>query len=212
MLQENQQSPFPKKKFTQKPIGVIFWLWLFFPVGIYFMWKEKMWSSKTRIIITSVFSIIIIVGLAGKNGNTNRESNSSNSITYTNNLQNDNSTDQTIRVDYTIKEETVWDATNNILELVWNVAKIHKSSQTAILTIYVDKKAIGLVDGYGKIIDETEKIEQISEDLNEIRKFNLLDDLQYGSFQGQLKFTEIANTIATGRKRWFLDGEKYGLW
>lgn len=70
MLQENQQPPFEKKKFTQKPIGVIFWLWLFFPVGIYFMWKGKMWSSKTRIIITSVFGFFIILALAGKKNNT----------------------------------------------------------------------------------------------------------------------------------------------
>ena len=38
---ESEQAPLQKKKFTQKPIGVIFWLWLFFPVGIYFMWKER---------------------------------------------------------------------------------------------------------------------------------------------------------------------------
>lgn len=70
MLQENQQPPFEKKKFTQKPLGVIILLWLFFPIGIYFMWKEKIWSSKTRIIITSVFSLLIIIGIAGKNNNT----------------------------------------------------------------------------------------------------------------------------------------------
>lgn len=137
---------------------------------------------------------------------------SNDGVIYTNNAQNEKSTDQTIRVDYTIKQTTVWDAANNLLELVWNVSRIHQYSKNLVITVYADKKAIGLVDGYGKIIDETEKIEQISEDLDEIRKFNSLDDLQYGSFEGQLKFTEIANTIATGRKRWFLDGEKYGLW
>lgn len=177
------------------------------------MWKEKMWSSKTRIIITSVFSLFIIIGLAENESNTGGNiSGDRNSITYTNNLQNAKSTDRTIRVDYTIRETTVWNATNNILELVWNVAKIHKTSQSAIVTIYADKKAIGLVDGYGKIIDKTEEIEQITEDLDEIRKFNSLRALQYGSFKGQVKFTNIANKIATGRTRWFLDGDKYGLW
>lgn len=158
-----------------------------------------------KIIIQSFFMIFVyslLIGCQKGNGD----------IIYTNKAQNEKSTDQTIRVDYIITESTIWSAVNNVLELVLNVAKIHKTSQNVIVTIYADKKAIGIVDAYGKIIDETEKIEQISENLNEIRKFNSLDDLQYGSFEGQLKFTEVANKIATGRKRWFLDGEKYGLW
>jgi hypothetical protein len=69
MLQENQSPLFQNKTFTQKPIGIIVWLWLFFPVGIYFMWKGKIWSSKTRIIITSIISLFIIVALAGKKEN-----------------------------------------------------------------------------------------------------------------------------------------------
>jgi|GEM_PF-2112902 len=156
--------------------------------------------SIQSLIIISVFPLLI--GCQKMNDD----------IIYTNSAQNEKSTDPTIRVDYTIKESTVWDAANNILELVWNVAKLHESSQKVIVVIYADKKAIGLVDGYGKVIDETEEIEQLTENLDEIRKFNSLDDLQYGSFEGQVKFTEVANKIATGRKNWFLDGSKYGLW
>lgn len=58
------------KKWYQQPLGVGVLLWLFFPVGLYFMSKEKVWSSKTRIVITSIFSIIIILVAAGEN-NTN---------------------------------------------------------------------------------------------------------------------------------------------
>jgi hypothetical protein len=58
-----------EKKWYQQPLGVGVLLWLFFPVGLYFMWKEKVWASKTRIIITSVICLFIIVGLAGKNDN-----------------------------------------------------------------------------------------------------------------------------------------------
>lgn len=162
-------------------------------------------SLNIKIIIQGflvIFVSFLLIGCQKGNGD----------IIYTNKAQNEKSTDQTIRVDYIITESTVWSGVNNILELFWHVAQIHKTSQNVIVTIYTDKKAIGLVDAYGKIIDETERIEQISENLNEIRKFNSLDDLQYGSFEGQLKFTEVANTIVTGRKRWFLDGEKYGLW
>jgi hypothetical protein len=63
-----------EKKWYQQPLGVGVLLWLFFPVGLYFMWKEKVWTSKTRIIITSVISLFIIAGFAGKKDNTSIQS------------------------------------------------------------------------------------------------------------------------------------------
>jgi hypothetical protein len=42
---------------------VIISLILFFPVGLYFMWKEKeLWSKKIKIIISVFFGIILISG------------------------------------------------------------------------------------------------------------------------------------------------------
>ena len=38
----------------------IIWLLLFFPYGLYYMWKNKVWSKITRYIITGVFTTIII--------------------------------------------------------------------------------------------------------------------------------------------------------
>ena len=61
-----QSIPVSNKKWYQKPLGVVLLIWIFFPVGIYFMWKENVWTSKTRLIITSVFSLFIIIGLFGK--------------------------------------------------------------------------------------------------------------------------------------------------
>ena len=58
------------KKFTQRPEGVIVWLILFFPVGIYFMWKNDIWSKKAKVIISIVFGILFI-GMVGNNNNKN---------------------------------------------------------------------------------------------------------------------------------------------
>ena len=159
----------------------------------------------------SILLVILIIGGIGKIFDSCGGSDSED-IVYTNNAQTINSTDHTINVDYTIRNDLVYGETKNILELIWNISSIHKSSKQVVVTIYADLKTIGIVDAYGKIINETKRIEQIKEDLDEIRKFESLSDLQYGSFKGQLKFTKIANAIGTGRKRWFLDGEKYGLW
>jgi hypothetical protein len=64
-------------KWYQKPNGVIILLILFFPVGLYQMWKNQMWTKKTRIII-SVFIILSVV-VATSNENSNSFSNISSS-------------------------------------------------------------------------------------------------------------------------------------
>ena len=46
-------------KWHQKPKNIIIALILFLPVGIYFMWKNKIWSKKTRWIVSGIFLIAI---------------------------------------------------------------------------------------------------------------------------------------------------------
>lgn len=52
-------------KWYQKPTGVIILLIFFFPVGLYLMWKNKLWTKRTRWIVTGVLALIIIAN-AGK--------------------------------------------------------------------------------------------------------------------------------------------------
>ena len=47
-------------KWHQNPTIIILMLIIFFPFGIYFMWKNQIWSSKARWIITSIFALGII--------------------------------------------------------------------------------------------------------------------------------------------------------
>ncbi len=65
-MTNEQLNPELNKKWYQKPVGVGFLIWIFFPVGLYFMWKEKVYSQKTRIVLTSVLSLFLIIGLTGK--------------------------------------------------------------------------------------------------------------------------------------------------
>ena len=44
-------------KWYQKKNGIIIVLILFFPVGLYLMWKHSDWNNKTKVIITSLFLI-----------------------------------------------------------------------------------------------------------------------------------------------------------
>jgi len=54
-------------KWHQKPIATILFLIFFFPVGLYLMWKNEMWSKQSRWIITSIFLILIVVNLNKSN-------------------------------------------------------------------------------------------------------------------------------------------------
>ena len=53
---ENQSN----LKWYQKTSGVIVLLILFFPVGLYLMWKNDLWTKKTRWIVTSVIALFVI--------------------------------------------------------------------------------------------------------------------------------------------------------
>ena len=53
---ENQTS----KKWHEKTTYIIICLILFFPVGLYFMWKNNIWSKKARWIISIFFLLAVI--------------------------------------------------------------------------------------------------------------------------------------------------------
>lgn len=52
-------------KWYQKQTGIIILLIILFPIGLYQMWKNNLWSKKTRWIVT--IALIVLIGL-GQNG------------------------------------------------------------------------------------------------------------------------------------------------
>ena len=57
-------------KWYQKPVAVVLFLIFFFPVGLYLMWKNELWSKKARVVVTVFFGLLILGSL-----NNNNESN-----------------------------------------------------------------------------------------------------------------------------------------
>lgn len=53
----------PKQKISEKSWFIILWLILFFPVGLYFMWKSS-WNKIIKIIITIIFILALIGAIA----------------------------------------------------------------------------------------------------------------------------------------------------
>lgn len=51
-----------KKKWYQSSVGVIALLILFFPAGLYLMWKHTDWNKKVKWGITGFFTLMLIIG------------------------------------------------------------------------------------------------------------------------------------------------------
>lgn len=68
---ENQT---PQLKWHQKQSYVIILLILFFPLGLYYMWKNEIWTMKTRWIITIIFIIAMLNSVNKNSSHSNNQS------------------------------------------------------------------------------------------------------------------------------------------
>ncbi len=64
-------------KWYQKPTGVIILIIFCFPIGLYLMWKNELWTKQTRWIVT--ISAVLALANAGKNNDASSSSSSSSS-------------------------------------------------------------------------------------------------------------------------------------
>ncbi len=58
-------------KWYQKPVTVVLFLILFFPVGIYLMWKHELWNKTSRVLVSVFFGFLVIANIDNKEKNTN---------------------------------------------------------------------------------------------------------------------------------------------
>ncbi|CAI3549181.1 DNA/RNA non-specific endonuclease [Clostridium neonatale] len=72
-------------KWYQKTWGIILMLYLFFPVGLYLMWKHSKWNSKVKKIVTGVFAALCVVAIINGNSTNNQvqKNDSSNKVAIT---------------------------------------------------------------------------------------------------------------------------------
>jgi len=48
-------------KWYQKPVWIIVLLFLFFPVGLFLMWRYSNWNNKAKWAITATFAVLVII-------------------------------------------------------------------------------------------------------------------------------------------------------
>lgn len=58
------------KKWYQKSWGIILMLILFFPVGIFLMWKYSDWNKIIKIIITAILAMFFLIGMVSEDPET----------------------------------------------------------------------------------------------------------------------------------------------
>lgn len=68
-----------KKKWYQSTGGIIALLILFFPVGLYLMWKHAAWNKTVKWVVTGVFAFFILVNAIGGSNSSSTTSNTQNS-------------------------------------------------------------------------------------------------------------------------------------
>ncbi|MCI6820445.1 MAG: zinc ribbon domain-containing protein [Clostridiales bacterium] len=61
---EYQYTAVPvKKKLTHRTWFIVLWLILFFPAGLFMMWKNSGWNIAVKIIITAVIAVLLTTGI-----------------------------------------------------------------------------------------------------------------------------------------------------
>lgn len=55
-----------KKKWFQQDWAIVLLLVVFFPVGLYLMWKHAKWSQKAKGIVTGVLALVVVASVALK--------------------------------------------------------------------------------------------------------------------------------------------------
>jgi hypothetical protein len=70
-----------KHKWYQSTIGAVIFLILFFPVGLYLMWKYTNWNSKAKWVVTGFFGLIVLVSVVSGNGSSKNQTSTANTQT-----------------------------------------------------------------------------------------------------------------------------------
>lgn len=71
-----------KEKLSSKTWWIILWLVIFWPVGLFLMWKNKKWSKSIRLIITIAIAVLFIVGCIAMGDSDSNIDSSSNDSSY----------------------------------------------------------------------------------------------------------------------------------
>jgi len=60
--QQSEEKTVKGEKWYKEPFGIIALLILFFPVGLFLMWKYSGWSPKVKWVISGIFAFLIVLG------------------------------------------------------------------------------------------------------------------------------------------------------
>lgn len=74
---QNQEN---KKKWYKQTWAIVLLLIVFFPVGLYLMWKHTNWKKSVKIIITAFFALSIIGSMGSNTSESNKKPTGNNSV------------------------------------------------------------------------------------------------------------------------------------
>jgi hypothetical protein len=63
--------PQPQKKWYQRSGGIVLLLFLFFPAGLYLMWRYATWNKGVKWIVTGIFAFLVLINSMNSQASTN---------------------------------------------------------------------------------------------------------------------------------------------
>ena len=154
-----------KAKWHEKNRNIIIMLILFFPIGLYFMWKNKLWTKTTRWIITIIIVAYIFFPTDNNtSSSSDNEKNDNRSVIIEEVISNSSVVEEVI-FNSTVEEEAISNSTINENNNENNVKK---------------SKSLGVIndpDGYTNIrADKSSSSEIIYQIFDENKRFEILND------------------------------------
>ena len=69
---KEQKAANPDTVWYKRTWGIILMLIVFFPIGLYLLWRYSKWNTTVKGVVTGIVSLFVIAAMAG-NGNDNKE-------------------------------------------------------------------------------------------------------------------------------------------
>lgn len=58
----------PDQKWYEQPVWIYLLVVFFFPVGLFLLWRKNQLSTKTKLIVTGLFLVLLTFALINDNG------------------------------------------------------------------------------------------------------------------------------------------------
>lgn len=209
-----------EKKWYQTTKGICLWLVIFFPVGIYLMWKYADWKKKWKVTVTILWIAVAIGRIITLGDDTSdveesliKNENCPYGATY--NFSLEEAKDKTSKIlsnyynteiDLNQIEETTQEYLNDGMCYMYTVEVPQGYSFAIQFTVYDDKVSDIMIKAGVTAMEEMTSQTEILEDVPK-----LFSKIVSGMTDDKLSVDDIQSAIEAGNTNYYRNGNAYGI-